>query len=148
MTPRRVKVQGDLFHGVVPAGAVYVGRGAPGLKASPFMNHHRVGKPCRGCDGEVHTLVEALDAFVGDIAGDPELLEHAYRELAGHDLACWCALPAQGEPDLCHAAVWLCVVGEFVKDRRRRRRAAGAWAPERVQVWRPTKDVPMIGGTL
>lgn len=146
--PRRVKVEGDLFHGRVPAGAVYVGRGAPGLKASPFQNHHRVGKPCRRCDGEVHTLIEALDAFVGDIAGDPELLERAYRELAGHDLACWCAPPAQGEPDLCHAAVWLDVVGEVEEDRQRRRFAAGAWAPERVQVWRLMNDVPVIGGAL
>jgi hypothetical protein len=146
--PRRVKVQGDLFHGVVPAGAVYVGRGAPGLKQSPFMNHHRVGKPCRGCDGGVHTLVEALDAFTDDIANDPELLERAYRDLAGHDLACWCGLPAPGEPDLCHAAVWLWVVGEFEQDRHRRRRAGGAWAPERPRVWRPTKDVRMTGELL
>lgn len=27
------------------------------------------------------------------------------RELRGKPLACWCALPAPGEPDLCHAAV-------------------------------------------
>jgi hypothetical protein len=35
---KRVKVTGDLFHGVVPNGAVYVGRGKPGLKQSPFHN--------------------------------------------------------------------------------------------------------------
>ncbi len=28
-------------------------------------------------------------------------------ELAGRDLACWCPLPAAGEPDICHAAVLL-----------------------------------------
>lgn len=27
--------------------------------------------------------------------------------LAGHDLACWCPLPAPGEPDICHGAVLL-----------------------------------------
>lgn len=26
-------------------------------------------------------------------------------ELGGKDLACWCALPIPGEPDICHAAV-------------------------------------------
>jgi len=28
-------------------------------------------------------------------------------QLRGHDLACWCPLPARGEPDHCHAAVLL-----------------------------------------
>lgn len=28
-------------------------------------------------------------------------------ELAGKNLACWCPLPAPGEPDICHAAVLL-----------------------------------------
>jgi hypothetical protein len=36
--PRRVKVDGDLFHGQVPDGAVYVGRQAPGLRKSPYAN--------------------------------------------------------------------------------------------------------------
>ena len=32
------------------------------------------------------------------------LPEHAIRtELRGKDLACWCALPAEGQPDKCHA---------------------------------------------
>jgi hypothetical protein len=146
--PRRVKVEGDLFHGVVPAGAVYVGRGAPGLKASSFMNHHPVGKPCRRCGGDVHTLIEAINAFYDDISSDVNLLERAYRDLAGRDLACWCGVPAHGEPDLCHGAVWLDVVGEVEEDRQRRRFAAGAWAPEQVQVCRPMKDVPMAGGVL
>ena len=35
---RRVKVTGDLFHGQVPDGAVYVGRAAPGLRKSPYAN--------------------------------------------------------------------------------------------------------------
>lgn len=42
MSPRRVKVTGDLFHGRIPDGAVYVGRGAPGLKASPYRNPYTV----------------------------------------------------------------------------------------------------------
>ena len=31
------------------------------------------------------------------------------RELAGRDLACWCPLPAAGEPDICHGAVLLAI---------------------------------------
>lgn len=36
--PRRVQVTGDLFHGRIPPGAVYVGRQARGLPRSPFAN--------------------------------------------------------------------------------------------------------------
>lgn len=32
--------------------------------------------------------------------------EHLH-ELAGKDLACWCSLPTDGEPDVCHAATLL-----------------------------------------
>jgi hypothetical protein len=34
----RVKVTGDLFHGVVPDEAIYVGRGKTGLPGSPYAN--------------------------------------------------------------------------------------------------------------
>lgn len=34
-------------------------------------------------------------------------VEDVRRELAGHDLACWCPLPEPGQPDICHAAVLL-----------------------------------------
>lgn len=107
MSPRRVKVQGDLFHGQVPAGAVYVGRAAPGLKQSPYRNQHRVGKPCRECGGETHTLLEALVLYGRDLYEDIVLLEWARAELAGRDLACWCPLPRPGEPDLCHGGILL-----------------------------------------
>jgi len=96
--PRRVRVQGDLFHGQVPDGAVYVGRGAPGLAASRYSNPFPVS---------AHGLPEASRLYVEHLALRPDLLERAQRELAGRDLACWCPLPAAGEPDLCHAAVLL-----------------------------------------
>lgn len=36
-----------------------------------------------------------------------ELAVAAKRDLRGKNLACWCAQPKPGEPDLCHAAVLL-----------------------------------------
>src|SRR5687767_5884579 len=42
--PERVKVTGDLFHGQVPSGAIYVGRAAPGLRSSPDANPFPVKK--------------------------------------------------------------------------------------------------------
>lgn len=113
--PRRVKVQGDLFHGVVPAGAVYVGRAAPGLKQSRYRNLHRVAKPCRECAGDTHTRFEALALYERDLYEDPVLLEWARTELAGRDLACWCGLPKPGELDLCHAAITLAAANQSAR---------------------------------
>jgi hypothetical protein len=79
--PRRVKVEGDLYHGRVPAGAVYVGRAAPGLPASPFANPFTVKEYGRA---------EAIRRYRERLLADPELLDRARRELAGQDLACWC----------------------------------------------------------
>jgi hypothetical protein len=91
-----VRIEGDLFHPVVPAGAVKVTR--PG----PFGNPHRVGKPCRLCAGEVHSATEAVLLFERHLDDHPELVARARRELAGRNLACWCP------PDQpCHADVWL-----------------------------------------
>jgi hypothetical protein len=100
--PRRVRVAGDLFHGRVPDGAVYVGRAAPGLKASPWLNPHRVGVPCKRCGGVIHDRAEAVACYREDLAANPELAEAARRELAGWDLACWCPLDLP-----CHADVLL-----------------------------------------
>jgi Domain of unknown function (DUF4326) len=96
--PRRVRVAGDLFHGAVPGGAVYVGRAAPGLQRSIFANPY----PAR--DGG---RIAAVRRYRGYLASRPELAAAARRDLAGRDLACWCPLPAPGEPDDCHAAVLL-----------------------------------------
>jgi hypothetical protein len=37
----------------------------------------------------------------------PHPLELIRSELRGHNLACYCALPKPGEPDQCHAAIYL-----------------------------------------
>jgi hypothetical protein len=88
---RRVKVTGDLFHGQVPIGAVYVGRAAPGLRKSPYANPFPV---------KTYGLAESLLRYRLHIEGfDMATLE---RDLAGRDLACWCPL---NQP--CHADVLL-----------------------------------------
>ena len=102
--PKRVKVEGDYFHGKVPDGAVYVGRAAPRITASPYANNHKVG-PCT-CRRTHPDRVDALKYYRTD-------LEHSTRYhylkplLAGRDLACWCALS-----DACHADVLLELANE------------------------------------
>lgn len=79
---------GDLFHGRLPIDpgdprqpggrpAVYAGRGAPGLPASPYANRHVPGRrPCRHCrrDGDdqvVHDRAGAVLAYALDLAEQP-----------------------------------------------------------------------------
>ena len=93
--PKRVRVTGDLYHGQVPEGAVYVGRRAPGLKQSPYANPYSVKQ---------YGLDEALRLYRLYLDDHPELVERARRELRGHDLACWCK---PGWP--CHVDVLLAV---------------------------------------
>jgi len=87
--PRRVSVTGDLFHGVVPDGAVYVGRPAPGLPGSEWANPHRVGGTCRRC-GVEHDQASAVAAYAVDLAAQPDRIAQAVEQLRGRDLACWC----------------------------------------------------------
>lgn len=109
--PRGVRVRGDYFHGVVPDGAVYVGRAAPGLRQSYFHNPFRIGMSLVGWlgfedDGHVRDAEHAVILFEEHVSR----LGRYYRdvvvcELAGKDLACWCALPEPGETDWCHRTV-------------------------------------------
>ena len=66
--PRRGKVQGDLFHGRVPDGAIYIGRAAPGLAASKYANPFKV--KVYGAEAAVEMYRQHLDAH-------PELVEAA-----------------------------------------------------------------------
>ncbi|SCL21179.1 protein of unknown function [Micromonospora aurantiaca] len=100
----RVRVLGDLYHGRVPDGAVYVGRGAPGLPGSRYANRHRAGH-CRVCRVE-HDRAGAVAAYARELEERPELVDAARRELAGADLACWCRV--DGQP--CHGDVLALVV--------------------------------------
>jgi hypothetical protein len=135
--PRRVKVDGNLFHPVVPDGAVYVGRRGPGLRASAFANPFRLKDgfarthPLRGyleqgllnttsitgdfLERPVHDLLYPVTPAVATAAyrawlnDRPGLAARARAALAGRDLACWCVLPELGQPDYCHAAVLLAI---------------------------------------
>lgn len=103
----RVRVAGDLFHGRIPEGAIYVGRAAPGLKASPYANPHSIGgtNGCRMCSGRIHDLDEALWLYEQHLDIHPDLVAQARRELAGRDLACWCAMDQR-----CHVDILLWAV--------------------------------------
>lgn len=142
---RRVKVQGDLFHGRLPLQAdgrpaVYVGRGAPGLPASIYANPFKAGETVER-DSELWPFVAdllppgALDQGFGGalqsvkLAGAeqatacysrwffeiPALLLHAEEQLGGRDIACWCPVPRLGDPDHCHGAWLLGMVEELVR---------------------------------
>jgi hypothetical protein len=74
---RRVKVTGDLFHGQVPDGAIYVGRAAPGLRKSPYANPF---------SAKTYGLAEALRHYRAHAESFD--LAALRRDLAGKDLAC------------------------------------------------------------
>jgi hypothetical protein len=129
----RVKVTGDLFHPVIPEGAIYVGRSGPNRPASPYANPFRLKLAlARG-----HRLRPYLDAGFAKVTGTldtskplydvlpvvtPAVATAAFRaylldrngllvaarlDLRGADIACWCHLPEPGKPDYCHGAVLL-----------------------------------------
>lgn len=96
-----VKVEGDLFHGRVPAGALYVGRPAPGLPGSRYRNPYRPGHASLG-GVQVVDSAHAVELYAQRLAVRPDLVAAARVELAGRDLACWCRLDAS-----CHRDVLL-----------------------------------------
>lgn len=102
MPSKRVQVTGDLWHGKVPDGAVYVGRGAPGLPASPFANPFRPGRPRRPGEVTVRDYEHAVALFRRYLNNSPTLIDQVRSQLAGKDLACWCK-PGR----VCHADVLL-----------------------------------------
>jgi hypothetical protein len=93
----RVRVSGDLYHPVVPPGAVYVGRQGFGLRRSPWANPYSV---------RAYGRAEALRLYRQWLHEQPELIERARQELPGRALACWCPPGAD-----CHADVLVEVIG-------------------------------------
>jgi hypothetical protein len=49
---------------------------------------------------------QAVILYAEGFERDPELLPRAIADLRGQNLGCWCAPPAEGQPDWCHAR-WL-----------------------------------------
>ncbi|MCF6467317.1 DUF4326 domain-containing protein [Nonomuraea sp. MG754425] len=90
---RRVKVAGDLFHGQVPAGAVYIGRAAPGLPRSPFANPFPV---------KVYGRKNSEIMYRQYLCDNPDLIDRAIQEIGDADVACWCK-----PTDWCHGDVLL-----------------------------------------
>lgn len=102
-------------------GAVYVGRHTSptyGRWGNPFP----VGHPCNdplfrnamvggvplARQGVVEDRAHAVELFAFWLmATVPYTQADVRRELAGKNLACWCPLPAPGQPDLCHGALLL-----------------------------------------
>ncbi|MEW1990745.1 DUF4326 domain-containing protein [Microbacterium sp. NPDC078849] len=63
------------------------------------------GNPFRVVNGDRARAVELFErSAIGFGTFHPDLIR---AELAGKNLACWCPLPAPGEPDICHAAILL-----------------------------------------
>ena len=86
-----MEVLNKKVHGV-PRGAVYVGR--PTKWGNPFVI---------GPDGDRDEVVRKYEDWA---RSRPRLVEAARRELAGHDLVCWCA------PQRCHADVLKAIASE------------------------------------
>jgi hypothetical protein len=107
---------------LAPNGATYVGRGSH--YGNPYrLIRHDTGWSVRFGDhgggvGIFPTDLEArryaTDAFrVWLDQPEQESLRALARQLlAGRDLMCWCPLPAEGQPDHCHAAVLLSIAAE------------------------------------
>ena len=96
----------------LPDGAVSVGRGS--RWGNPFT------VPAFAAAGGRPAAVERFRQWLAFedpddtnvyIAGagryDRRWMRDHLAELRGRTLACWCPLPAAGEPDICHAAVLL-----------------------------------------
>ena len=101
-----------------------ISRAANGLDAVVVTRPGRWGNPWRVGEAFIPDAAEAVRRFraavigfdVGGTACKPNahpdsyigrIIADAPRQLAGKNLACWCPLPAPGEPDICHAAVLL-----------------------------------------
>ena len=54
----------------------------------------------------------AVAAYELWLADQPDLVARIQRELRGKDLADYCPLPAEGEPDICHAATLLRIANQ------------------------------------
>lgn len=101
----------------LPPGAVSVAR--PTKWGNPFAIGATLGFPFNEVFGPVvRDRAHAVEIFASYARATPGYEMLARRELFGKSLACWCPLPAPGEPDHCHAAVLLAVAAGEVPDGR------------------------------
>ncbi|WP_329131485.1 DUF4326 domain-containing protein [Streptomyces sp. NBC_01476] len=100
----------------MPTGSKYVGRGSKWGNPTRVVYDRRTGGWHAVHDsgsniGTWPTAAEArrfaVESYRAHLKANPDLADTACRELAGLDLACWCAVPEAGETDHCHAAVLL-----------------------------------------
>lgn len=75
--------------------------------------------------------------YLVDYPSDAEIR----AELADRDLLCWCPLPAEGEPDMCHGAVLLAHANGLPG-------RVGYALGDNPQPWRKTVSVTTVGGLL
>lgn len=86
-------------------------------RVTKWGNPFRVGDPNPLGFGEIRDAAHAVELYaqwwalshqlVG-VFGAAHTWQHAHlADIRGRDLACWCELPADGEPDTCHAAFLL-----------------------------------------
>lgn len=86
----------------------------------------RWGNPWSVKDGYSREAAVAFFAEYLEVRRDPQVSdgvgypsdEEIRRELGGRSLACWCPLPAPGEPDHCHATVLLDLAAKAGEDHR------------------------------
>ena len=67
----------------------------------------RFGNKCGASMVAVNLFRCWVDGLVGLLADRRAQILAEVPSLRNHNLACWCPLPAPGEPDHCHAAVLL-----------------------------------------
>jgi hypothetical protein len=95
----------------MPEGAIYVGRGSswgnPWREGTTHWSILPGGYIDRS--GKVLTRQDAVDSYRNSVECDPDRIAYIREHLAGKSLACWCALPEPGEPDICHARILLAI---------------------------------------
>lgn len=96
--------------------------GAWGCEASPYLGLLACGEYLEGrrpfTIRKVRDAADAVALFASYVRHDPSGWPpgEIRRELGGKSLACWCPLPADGEPDICHGAILLAVANRPAPD--------------------------------
>lgn len=89
-----------------PPGALWVGR--PGRYGNPYIigQTFHVGPPWSGRDVLIRDREHATRLFYQWVTSAQSRAVLA-ADLAGRSLMCMCPDPEPGQPDWCHAAVWI-----------------------------------------